>query len=52
MTTTVTDVEKIRKLPWLVAGDTLNTGFFLLTFTGSVFILFLYPEKFFFTIKS
>ena len=35
------DVEKIRRLPWLVAADTLNTGFFLLTFSGSVFILFL-----------
>lgn len=37
----LTDVEKIRRLPWLIAADTLNTGFFLLTFTGSVFILFL-----------
>ncbi len=41
MTVSVTDVEKIRRLPWLVAADTLNTGFFLLTFSGSVFILFL-----------
>lgn len=37
----LTDVEKIRRLPWLVAGDSLNTGFFLLTFSGSVFVLFL-----------
>ncbi|HMQ56873.1 MAG TPA: MFS transporter, partial [Anaerolineae bacterium] len=37
----LTDVEKIRRLPWLVAGDSLNTGFFLLTFSGTVFILFL-----------
>ncbi|MCB9079820.1 MAG: MFS transporter [Anaerolineaceae bacterium] len=37
----LTDVEKIRRLPWLVAGDSLNTAFFLLTFSGSVFILFL-----------
>ena len=41
MTTTVTDVEKIRRLPWLIVADSLNTGFFLLTFSGSVFILFL-----------
>ena len=37
----VTDVEKIQKLPWYVTGDSLNTGFFLLTFSGSIFILFL-----------
>ena len=41
MSPSLTDVEKIRKLPWLIAADTLNTGFFLLTFSGSVFILFL-----------
>ncbi|MCB0176113.1 MAG: MFS transporter [Anaerolineae bacterium] len=39
--TPLTDVEKIRRLPWLVAGDSLNTAFFLLTFSGTVFILFL-----------
>jgi HEAT repeat protein/MFS-type transporter involved in bile tolerance (Atg22 family) len=39
--THVTDLEKIRRLPWLTAGDSLNTGFFLLTFSGSIFILFL-----------
>lgn len=41
MTAQITDVEKIQKLPWYVTGDSLNTGFFLLTFSGSVFILFL-----------
>jgi MFS-type transporter involved in bile tolerance (Atg22 family) len=41
MTTPLTDIEKQRGMPWLVAGDTFNTGFFLLTFSGSVFILFL-----------
>ena len=37
----ITDVEKIQKLPWYVTGDSLNTGFFLLTFSGSVFVLYL-----------
>lgn len=37
----ITDVDRIRRLPWLVAGDSLNTAFFLLTFSGPVFILFL-----------
>jgi len=37
----LTDVEKIRRLPWLVAGDSLNIAFVSLTFTGPVFILFL-----------
>jgi HEAT repeat protein/MFS family permease len=41
MTATLTDVEKIRRLPWLVAGDALNITFVSLTFTGPVFILFL-----------
>jgi preprotein translocase subunit SecY len=41
MTTTLTDVEKIRRLPWLLAADTLNTMFFSITLTGSVFLLFL-----------
>ncbi len=40
-TTNLTDVEKIRKLPWLIAGDSLNMGFILLTFSGPVFLLFL-----------
>jgi len=41
MSTTLTDVEKIRRLPWLVTGDALNITFVSLTFTGPVFILFL-----------
>jgi hypothetical protein len=41
MTTTLTDVEKIRRLPWLLAADTLNTMFFSISFTGLVFLLFL-----------
>ncbi|MBN1994019.1 MAG: MFS transporter [Anaerolineae bacterium] len=41
MTTTLTDVEKMRRLPWLVTGDVLNIAFVLLTFTGSIFVLFL-----------
>lgn len=41
MSKPLTDVEKIRKLPWLVAGDSLNASYFLLTFSGSVFLLFL-----------
>lgn len=41
MTTALTDVEKIRRLPWLIAGDTLNITFVSLTFAGPVFILFL-----------
>ncbi|RME75544.1 MAG: MFS transporter [Chloroflexi bacterium] len=41
MSARVTDVEKIRRIPWLIAADSLNTGFFLLTFSGSVFVLFL-----------
>jgi len=41
MTTALTDVEKIRRLPWLIAGDTLNIAFVSFTFAGPVFILFL-----------
>lgn len=41
MTAPLTDLEKIRRLPWLLAGDTLTTAFFLLTFAGPVFVLFL-----------
>ncbi|MCA9999458.1 MAG: hypothetical protein KDE56_27030, partial [Anaerolineales bacterium] len=37
----LSDVEKIRKLPWMVTADILNTGFVYLTFAGSVFVLFL-----------
>src|SRR5210317_805265 len=41
MTSTLTDVEKINRLPWLIGAQTLNIVFVLLTFSGSVFILFL-----------
>ena len=41
MTTKLTDVEKINRLPWLVGAQTLNIVFVLLTFSGTVFILFL-----------
>jgi MFS-type transporter involved in bile tolerance (Atg22 family) len=41
MTTATTEVDKIRRLPWLIAGDTLNIIFVSLTFSGPVFILFL-----------
>ena len=37
----LTDVEKIRRLPWLVAASLTNNIFCVLTFTGAVFILFL-----------
>ncbi len=33
--------ERIRRLPWLVGGDAFNIMFVLLTFSGSVFVLFL-----------
>ncbi|MCO6450235.1 MAG: MFS transporter [Caldilineales bacterium] len=36
-----TDAEKAQRLPWLIAGDGFNIVFVLLTFSGSVFILFL-----------
>jgi len=41
MAAELTDVEKIRRLPWLVAGDALNIAFVSFTFSGPVFILFL-----------
>lgn len=41
MTAPLTDVEKLRRAPWLLAGDLLNAAFFSLTFTGPVFLLFL-----------
>jgi len=41
MSSSLTDVDKINKLPWLVGAQTLNIVFVLLTFSGSVFILFL-----------
>ena len=40
MTSTLTDVEKINRLPWLVGANTLNIVFVLLTFSGAVFVLF------------
>lgn len=36
-----TNVEKLRGLPWSIAGDTGNTVFAQLIFFGSVFVLFL-----------
>ncbi len=36
-----TNVDKLRGLPWSIAGDTGNTIFAQLIFFGSVFILFL-----------
>ena len=41
MSAQLTDAEKIRKLPWLIAGGTLNSIFCALTVFGSVFVLFL-----------
>jgi len=41
VTTEPTDVDKIRSLPWLITADVINTGFCLLTFFGSIFLLFL-----------
>ncbi len=41
MSAALTDVEKIRRLPWLVAGNALNIIFALLAMTGPVFVLFL-----------
>ena len=41
MTTRLTDAEKIRKIPWQIAGGTLNSIFCVLTVFGPVFVLFL-----------
>ena len=41
MSQAVTEAEKIRRLPWLIGGDAFNIMFVLLTFSGSVFVLFL-----------
>ncbi len=41
MSQVLTDAEKIRRLPWLIGGDAFNIMFVLLTFSGSVFVLFL-----------
>ena len=37
----LTEAERVRRLPWLIGAGTLNIMFVLLTFSGSVFILFL-----------
>ena len=37
----MTDAEKRRALPWLLTAETLSMSFVMLTFGGSVFILFL-----------
>ncbi|MDD5457789.1 MAG: MFS transporter [Phycisphaerae bacterium] len=37
----LTDIEKIRRLPWFISGNAFNSIFVVLTFTGSVFVLFL-----------
>ncbi len=37
----LTEAEKLRRLPWLIAGDAVNIIFVLLTFSGSVFVLYL-----------
>jgi MFS family permease len=39
--TPLTDVEKMRRLPWLLSGDMFNGAMFTLTFAGPVFLLFL-----------
>ena len=39
--TTLTDVEKINKIPWMIAGDAMNVGFFLFSLSGPAFLLFL-----------
>ncbi|MEZ4556541.1 MAG: hypothetical protein R2854_08860 [Caldilineaceae bacterium] len=36
-----TTVEKLRGLPWSMAGNAANVVFVKLTFFGSVFVLFL-----------
>ena len=41
MSDPLTDLEKIRRLPYQVIGSFLNSVFCVLTFVGSVFILFL-----------
>lgn len=41
MTTEITTVEKISKLPWSISSNALTNAFLQLTAMGSVFILFL-----------
>jgi len=36
-----TNLEKIRRLPWQIAGNAFNTMFCVFSFFGSVFVLFL-----------
>ena len=48
----VTEVEKIRRLPWLIGGDAFNIMFVLLTFSGwgcFLFATYVYydPDSFF-----
>ena len=38
---TLTDVEKINKMPWMITGDALNVSFFLFSLSGPAFLLFL-----------
>ncbi len=41
MSSEPTDVDKIRRLPWLVAHNAANSVFCTLTFFGPIFLLFL-----------
>jgi HEAT repeat protein/MFS family permease len=41
MKTQLTDAEKIRRLPWSIAQDAMNSTFCTFTIFGAVFILFL-----------
>ena len=37
----LTNAEKVRKLPWALAGDFFNVIYFTIAFAGSTFVLFL-----------
>ena len=41
MTTHISGVERIRRIPWLIGAETLSVFFVLLTFSGPFFIFFL-----------
>jgi HEAT repeat protein len=41
MSAQLTDIEKMRRLPWLLTGDMFNAAMFTLTFAGPIFLLFL-----------
>lgn len=41
MKTGLSNAERVRKLPWALAGDTANIIHFYLTFSGSILLLFL-----------